>query len=123
MTAATLHALRRGATGVPQGQPIVIEVASDLAPLVDQYLANRRAEAPALLAALAIGDYDSIWERAHNMKGVGASYGFDFLSDVGAMLEVAARHQAADAVEHNVAALIDYLARLEVQIQGAEVAV
>ena len=107
---------RPGARPGAPGARVVVYVEPELAELVDGYLANRRTEARALLGALHAGDYAGLWRRGHHLKGAGASYGFAFLSEVGAALEAAARHRDAGAVRR-AAALRDYLARLDVRLQ------
>ncbi len=47
------------------------------------------------------------------MKGAGGGYGFDPITDYGAALEQAALEEDAVRIERAVAALADYLARVE----------
>ena len=68
---------------------------------------------------LAAGDYESIWSRGHNMKGVGAAYGFEYLTDLGAEFEAAARRQDDGELRRCLAALEDYLDRLDVRFEEA----
>ena len=102
---------------LPPGR-VVVRVDTDLAELIDDYLVHRADDARAILGELAAADYPGIWRRGHNMKGVGAAYGFDYLTDLGAALETAARRRDGNTVERCAEALSDYLARLDVQVDA-----
>ena len=77
----------------PPAGRIVVRVAAELAPLIDEYLANRRADVRVIADLLTAGDYEGIWDVGHNMKGAGAAYGFAYLTDLGAVLEEASRRR------------------------------
>ncbi len=47
------------------------------------------------------------------MKGAGGGYGFDPITDFGAALEQAALREDVVTIEHTLAGLADYLARVE----------
>ena len=66
------------------------EIPPELADLAEQYLANRLADATALLAASRSGDLADARERAHKIKGSGTGYGFPHVSELGARIERAA---------------------------------
>jgi CheY-like chemotaxis protein len=70
---------------------------------VSLFLERRRGEIATLHAALERADHQEIRRIGHNLKGVGTSFGFPDLSDLGHRLETAAR--AAD--ETGMRALID----------------
>jgi CheY-like chemotaxis protein len=74
---------------------------------VAQFLARRRAEIAPLREALALGDFATVRSIAHNLKGVGASFGFPRISELGEDLEESAR--ASDAVQ--AGAQVDALER------------
>ena len=73
-----------------------VNVVVDLAieDLIPSFLRNRRADHAALTAALLRRDYKEIHDIAHRMRGVGASYGFEGVSQIGA--SIAASALAAD---------------------------
>ena len=98
---------------------IVVTLDAELAELIDEYLANRRADVSTITELLAAGDYESIWGRGHNMKGVGAAYGFEYLTELGAEFEAAARREDEGDVRRCLAALEDYLDRLDVRFEEA----
>ncbi|MDQ3026551.1 MAG: PAS domain S-box protein [Pseudomonadota bacterium] len=57
------------------------------ADLIPGFLKNRRQDVIALLDALERRDFTCIEGLGHDMKGVGASYGFQAITDIGAALE------------------------------------
>ena len=107
-----------GAPAPPPGERVVVRIDADLAELIDEYLAHRADDARALSGELESGDYPGIRRRGHNLKGVGAAYGFDYLTDLGAALEAAALRRDGDVVRRCTAALATYLARLDVRVDA-----
>jgi HPt (histidine-containing phosphotransfer) domain-containing protein len=103
----------------PPGERVVVFIEAELAELIDEYLGNRRADALAIPTELAAEDYSSLRRRGHNLKGDGAAYGFDYLTELGASLEAAAIRRDAETVRGCAVALIDYLSRLDVQPEEA----
>ncbi len=95
---------------------VVVHVEAELGEFITEYLEHRRQDAQAIPAELAAGDYPAVWQRGHNMKGIGSPFGFDFITDVGAALEQAAQRRDVTATRRCVAVLADYLARLEVRL-------
>ena len=59
----------------------------EIAALVPDYLANRRADVRALRIALAAQDFATIATLGHRMKGSGASFGLPRMSRIGERLE------------------------------------
>ena len=86
----------------------------DLAP---GYLDNRRGDLGRLGAALDRGDWETLRVVGHNMKGTGAGYGFEAISDIGAALEAAAREQDATRAGEHVAALARFLAAVTLDFE------
>jgi CheY-like chemotaxis protein len=56
-------------------------------PRIAQFLARRRAEIPTLRDAVAVADFVEIRSIAHNLKGVGLSFGFARISEIGERME------------------------------------
>jgi CheY-like chemotaxis protein len=87
----------------------------DVAPLVPEFLANRRAEVSMLRAALAEQAYPRIRSAAHRLKGNGQAYGFAALSRLGHQLEAAARREDAGTIGHLIDELDSYLQRVNIE--------
>jgi HPt (histidine-containing phosphotransfer) domain-containing protein len=94
--------------------PYTVTVAKDLQDLVPLFLANRAKELEALRAALAGGDMGQLRHLGHRMKGVGSSYGFATVSDIGRRIEDGAKAEDRAALELCLAEYADYLARVRV---------
>jgi two-component system sensor histidine kinase/response regulator len=79
------------------------EQTSDLEPeiraLVPQYLEGRIQDLLFLSAALSGGDYETIRDIGHKMKGSGSSYGFPELTAAGALLEASAKNRYDDGIQ------------------------
>lgn len=95
--------------------PIIVRPDPDLADLIPDFLANRRADLGRIGDLLAGRDGPGLRRIAHDLKGCGSAYGFDPISEFGARLEHAAiRGDFADAAAAH-AQMADYLARVEVR--------
>lgn len=73
------------------------EVPDELRPMIGGFLSRRREEVARLREQLFRGDFGSIAAIAHRMKGNGAAFGFQVITDLGRELETGAR--AADGAE------------------------
>jgi HPt (histidine-containing phosphotransfer) domain-containing protein len=97
-----------------RGERLVVRVDPDLRALIPTYLANRRQDIAEVGAALARDDWETIRRIGHRMRGSGAGYGFDGLTDRGRALEDAAQAQDAEAIRACVRDVTGYLDRVEV---------
>lgn len=70
----------------------------EIAPLVPEFLRNRRAEILMFRDALHQGDFSRIQFAAHKLKGTGRGYGFPAMSRIGGDLERAAHEQNGPVV-------------------------
>ena len=95
-------------------QPITVTVARDLEDLVPTFMKNRGKELDTLRAALGAGDFEQMRQLGHRMKGVGNSYGFEKVSQLGKHIEDGAKAGDRGALETSLAEYADYLARVHV---------
>ena len=91
-----------------------VMVARDFAPLIPGFLANRRKEVDSLRAALAAGDFAQLQRIGHRMKGLGGSYGFERVSQLGKRIEDGARGRDAASVEASVGEYARYLEMVQI---------
>lgn len=91
-----------------------ITLARDFAELIPRFLENRRNEVAALRAALAEGRYADLEQLGHRMRGVGASYGFERISDLGGRIEEGASAADGGAIAAAIAEYADHLDRVKV---------
>ena len=95
-------------------EPITVVVARDLEDLVPTFMKNRRKELETLRAAAAGGDFEQLQQLGHRMKGVGNSYGFEQVSELGKQIEDGARAGDRAALDARIAEYADYLARVTI---------
>lgn len=93
---------------------ITVRIDEDLAEIAPGYLENRRKDVELLPQMLAQGDFQSLRVLGHRMKGSGAGYGFDGVSDIGRIIEEAAKQENREGVSQGISALVAYLENLEV---------
>ena len=91
---------------------IVVNIDPDLEELIPGFLGNRANDVGAIRAHLDSGDYDAIRILGHSMKGAGGGYGFDRITELGAVIESAAAAGDADAIRAANEQLDDYLGRV-----------
>jgi len=93
---------------------IVVQVDPDIADMIPKYLASRKENIAAIHQALDTNDLETIAMLAHSMKGSGGGYGFEVISNIGAMMEAAAREARTEDIRIQVTRLEDYLDRVEI---------
>lgn len=95
-------------------EKIIAHVDRDLADLIPGYLANRKDDLAAISGALEKKDMETIRILGHSMKGSGGGYGFDAITNIGALMEKAAKKGSDEDIRLQVRRLEDYLSRVEV---------
>jgi CheY-like chemotaxis protein len=93
-----------------------VAVTPTVAPLVPTFLANRKKDAQSARSALKRRDFHALWVLAHTMKGLGSSYGFEGISDIGAEMEQAALAHEETALGRALDALERYLAQVDYSV-------
>ena len=96
------------------GGRILVYVDPDLEDLIPGFLANRQQDLSEIRKGVRGGDFALVRRVGHSMKGAGAAYGFDGLSEVGAKIEVAALEADVEAIDQLSRALAAYLEQVEV---------
>ncbi|MEO5762831.1 MAG: response regulator, partial [Vicinamibacteria bacterium] len=95
----------------------LVRLDMNLKGLVPGFLVNRRTDIDVIAAALQIPDFESIRVVGHNMRGSGAGYGFQRITDIGALLEDAAIRCSPAEIRDGAADLGRYLDRLHVEYE------
>lgn len=93
---------------------LTVTVTKDLADLIPVFFKNRHNEVEALRTAIAGGDYAQLRHLGHRMKGVGHSYGFGRISEIGKRIEDGARGEDRAAIEACIAEYAEYLSKVQV---------
>jgi HPt (histidine-containing phosphotransfer) domain-containing protein len=91
-----------------------VTVAKDLEDLIPVFLANRHKEVGTLRDALAKGDFEQLKQLGHRMKGVGRSYGFVLVSDIGKRIEDSAAQKDRKAIDASIGEYAEYLSKVKV---------
>jgi HPt (histidine-containing phosphotransfer) domain-containing protein len=93
---------------------ILVRADPKFADLIPGFLQNRRQDVIAMLGALDRGDFETVENLGHGMRGAGGSWGFQAITDIGAGLEQAAESADSDASRKWVGELSRYLDRVEI---------
>ena len=110
--ATLLHAIEEHTMG-----RVRVRVNSSLAELIPRFLENRRRDVEAIAAALKRADYENVRILGHNMKGTGAGYGLNRITEIGASLEQAAGRREPEEIRARAAELARYLDGLHVEYE------
>jgi CheY-like chemotaxis protein/HPt (histidine-containing phosphotransfer) domain-containing protein len=96
-----------------QALEMIVPTNPQIVERIPTFLQNRRNDVVAMLDALTRDDYKTVERLGHNMRGTGASYGFQAITDLGAAIEEEAGNVDASASRHWVDELSVYLRKLE----------
>jgi CheY-like chemotaxis protein/HPt (histidine-containing phosphotransfer) domain-containing protein len=87
----------------------------EIAPLVPEFLDNRRSELAMYRDALDTEDYGRIQASAHKMKGTGRGYGLGVISRIGGELELAAHQKDIEGMRRLIDELDAYLQNVKIE--------
>jgi HPt (histidine-containing phosphotransfer) domain-containing protein len=93
---------------------LTVTIAKDLADLIPVFMKNRHKELETLRSALAGEDFEQLRQLGHRMKGVGHSYGFAQVSEIGKRIEDGARDSDHGAIDACISEYADYLSKVQV---------
>ncbi len=93
---------------------ITIKADPDTQDLIPGYLEKKKNEIAILREALVKQNFDLIQSLSHSMKGSGGGYGFDGITEIGAVMESATKLKDINLIEKSILDLADYLQRVEV---------
>ncbi len=95
----------------------IVTVAKDLADLIPVFFRNRHKEIETLRAARSAGDYEQLRQLGHRMKGVGNSYGFAKISEIGTRVEDSAKSADKAGIDACIGEYADYLSKVRVEYE------
>ncbi|MBM4054107.1 MAG: Hpt domain-containing protein [Planctomycetes bacterium] len=93
---------------------IIVRIDPDLKEIVPDFIRNRHNDILKINEALKSSDYETIRILGHSMKGSGGGYGFDAISDIGAIIEIAAKNKTPKDIIHQLNTLSSYLRRVKI---------
>jgi CheY-like chemotaxis protein len=123
-----LQSIKERSTIAPQSSneesirkdPSLVPSHPKLAARIPAFLQNRRQDVIVMLDALARNDFSTVERLGHSMRGSGATFGFQAITDIGTALEKEARSADPDASRKRIGELSTYLDRVE---SGAKITV
>ena len=97
-------------------EPAIHEVQIDrfIEDLIPGFLNNRREDIKSLREAVETGDMQLLQRLGHTMKGTGAGYGFETISEIGEAIERASLQNDGDTISQLTQKLETYLDTLKV---------
>ncbi|MDP2646228.1 MAG: ATP-binding protein [Desulfobacterales bacterium] len=98
------------------GNDKTIEIIPDpmMAGKVPWYLGKIREYSESIVNALQEKDFEAIMNIGHRMKGSGANYGFEAITEMGRSMEQHAKDQSVAGIEKLIEQLTDYLGRIKI---------
>jgi len=116
-----LEAATGNRTGEDAAGDEVVTPDPEIAPLVPEFLKNRRADVARLRTLIDTEDWEGVRTAGHKMKGTGRGYGFARITDLGRAIEAAGADADGAAARDAVARLSAYLDRVRVAASDPEV--
>jgi len=95
-------------------EKIIIKVDPEIADLIPGFLENREKDIEQMESYLEAKNFEEIERLGHSMKGSGAGYGFDGISEIGKSIEVAGKEQNIENIKKGLEDLKNYLSRVEI---------
>ncbi|HEY3308929.1 MAG TPA: Hpt domain-containing protein [Desulfuromonadaceae bacterium] len=93
---------------------LIIEIDKELESVIPDFLESRHKDCLLIDDLLMHNNMDEISRLGHRLKGTGGSYGFDVISDIGRILEVAVAEEDPEAVDFARQALKLYLEQIRI---------
>ncbi len=97
-----------------QSERIIVKVDAEIEDIIPIFFETLHEEIETGLESLQEGDYETIRNWGHTLKGAGMGYGFETISEIGQSLEQATKARDAEEVRKLVDQLSAYLKRVEV---------
>jgi HPt (histidine-containing phosphotransfer) domain-containing protein len=95
-------------------EKIVVKVDPEIADLVPGFLNNRKKDIENMEACLEEQNFEKIERLGHSMKGSGAGYGFEGITEIGKSIEIAGKKKNVGGIKKGIEDLRDYLDRVEI---------
>lgn len=96
---------------------IEILVDDDFLDLAEMYLDSKKKDITLYKDALANKDYKAIKDASHKMKGTGASYGFEYLTELGKKMEDASLAEDHPTIVDLVNDFESHLSKITIKVK------
>ncbi|MHC5037225.1 MAG: response regulator [Planctomycetota bacterium] len=104
----------RGESAGSEEGPVTVRVDKDLEELIPEYLEMTWNDVRSLEEALEKENFETLRIVGHTLKGSGAGYGFDRITEIGGKIEQLAKGRFADAIRELTGDLSSYLKHLHI---------
>ncbi len=98
-------------------EKITVVVDRDLEGIIPGYIENRRKDIELLQELLQQGDFEQIRVLGHRMKGSGAGYGFDQITEIGRSMEEHAKAGDGKIISRLTSELAYYIENIEIEYE------
>lgn len=98
-----------------QEKSFTVQVESDLEELIPGFMKNRYLDVEKIENLLQKEDFDAIELVGHTMKGNGAGYGFEEISEFGKAIEEAATEKQSLVIRKLLTDLSSYLDHIDIE--------
>lgn len=96
---------------------IEILVDEDFLDLAEMYLEAKQKDIELYKTALQNKDFKAIKDASHKMKGTGASYGFEYLTELGKNMEEASLNEEFDNLVKMVDDFENHLSQIVIKVK------
>ena len=93
---------------------ILVKIDPEVKQLIPSFLKNHDTDISEMQKSLTKEDFEHIERIGHGMKGAGAGFGFDYISELGAFIETAAKQRDIVTIQKKITELVNYLQSIEV---------
>ena len=91
-----------------------VKIDPDLEDIIPRFLEIRQENIAAIATALDSDNFEAVVRIGHSMKGAGAGYGFDYITDIGKTIEDCAKMKDGAKIKTCVNELSDYLNNIDI---------
>ena len=95
-------------------EKIEIKVDPEIADLIPGFLNNREKDIKTMESCIEEENFEQIERLGHSMKGSGAGYGFNGISEIGSFIEIAGKEKDIEKIKKGIEDLKSYLSRVEI---------
>ncbi|MEJ2567929.1 MAG: Hpt domain-containing protein [candidate division WOR-3 bacterium] len=95
-------------------EKIVVKVDPEIADLIPGFLKNREKDIKTMESCIKESNFEQIERLGHSMKGSGAGYGFDGISEIGKFIEIGGKEKDTEKIKKGIEELKNYLNRVEI---------
>lgn len=92
----------------------------DLKEIIPGFLENRQQDVKQLQLATKQNDIKSLGNIAHNLKGIGSSYGFEAITQLGISIGESLQANDMEHINADIERLSHYLANVKIFYQQAD---